>query len=95
MNWEVFQPNVIVDGSAGCLWTLELSLDSICKMLSSPSTLVDFLLLRKNSKHNLIKVCRDAIRGDIFVTNANALGMITLIFNKLNRAYREHIDPKL
>lgn len=98
-NWEVFQPNVIVDGTIGSLWTLELNLDAICRMLTSPAALVDFLLLRRNSKHSLLKVCRDAVLGEVCISKqnvyVNALGTVTLIFNKLNRAYREHIDPKV
>lgn len=83
-----------MDGSLGCMWTLELDLAPICRMLSSPSSLVDFLILRKNSKQHLLKVCCDAVAGELQSTNANALGTIAFVFNKLNRAYREHLDPK-
>lgn len=63
-------------------------------MLSSPASLIDFLLLRRNSKKHLIKVCRDAVAGELASSKSNALGTIAFIFNKLNRAYREHLDPK-
>ncbi|KAI1287649.1 hypothetical protein HDE_09955 [Halotydeus destructor] len=94
MNWEIFQPNFIVDGTVGRLWTLEINLEPICKMISSPATLVDFLLLRRNSKNNLMKVCKEAIAGEMCTSGSNVIGTIAFIFNKLNRAYREHLDPK-
>lgn len=87
-NWILFQPNVIIDANAGCLWQLHIDLNLISSMISSPALLVDFLLQRKNSQSNLIRICREAISGQLWSENGHLMGTISLLFNKFNQQLR-------
>jgi hypothetical protein len=85
-RWAVFQPNVIIDTTAGCVWRLEVDLETISKAI--PGTdIVDFLVLRRNSKHMLQDIIRQAFEGKL-PGNSHMLGTLTLIFNKVNQALR-------
>lgn len=87
-NWILFQPNVIIDANSGRLWQLNINLDLICNMISSPALLVDFLLQRKNSQQNLIKICREAVSGQLWSESGHLMGTISLLFSKFNQQLR-------
>lgn len=52
--------------------------------------LIDFLLLRKNSKAIILKVCRNVVAMSRR-HGQNPIGNLALIFNKLNLAYKESL----
>lgn len=93
-RWAVFQPNVIIDTHVGCLWRVEISLESISKVLSVSSELVDFLTLRHGSKPMLRDIVRQAFEGQLISSNSHILGTLTMIFNKLNRALKRSETKK-
>lgn len=86
----IFQPNIIIDAKYGSLWYLELNLNSIFSLIKNVPILIDFLILRKNSKPILLKACRNVVNMSK-KHNQNPIGNISLLFNKLNLAYNESI----
>ncbi|KAL7059454.1 hypothetical protein AAHC03_013072 [Spirometra sp. Aus1] len=60
-TWIVFPPNVVIDGSLGCLWTVELNLENFAKLISDPVTLVDCLTNRVGGKPVLLNYCRTLV----------------------------------
>lgn len=95
-SWAVFQPNIIIDASVGCLWRLDLDLEAMCKHLSStPASLVDFLILRKqNSKHHLLRITREALQGKLWSPGGHLLGTLSVLFNKFNQAWKQAQEVK-
>ncbi|OTF73383.1 Mic1-like protein, partial [Euroglyphus maynei] len=89
-NWVIFQPNIIIDAKYGCLWFLELNLEFIERMIKNVPILIDFLLLRRNSKSNILKVCRNIVRISKKY-GQNPIGNLSLVFNKLNLTYKESL----
>nr|XP_027201920.1 regulator of MON1-CCZ1 complex-like [Dermatophagoides pteronyssinus] len=87
-NWVIFQPNIIIDAKYGCLWFLELNLEFIERLIKNVPILIDFLLLRRNSKQNILKVCRNIVRISKKY-GQNPIGNLSLVFNKLNLTYKE------
>ncbi|KAI2801546.1 hypothetical protein BLOT_011100 [Blomia tropicalis] len=87
-NWAIFQPNIIIDAKYGCLWLLQLNLLNIYGLIKNVPILIDFLLLRKNSKSIILKVCRNVVKMSK-EHNQNPIGNLSLLFNKLNLAYKE------
>lgn len=81
-NWVVFQPNIVIDAKLGCLWYVNMHLYPLVDMIQDKCKLIDFLLLRKNSKAVILKVCREAIIHG----NQLFLHVIGEIFDKLNHA---------
>ncbi len=90
-NWVIFQPNIIIDARLGCLWFLQINLDQTIELVTSIPLLIDFLMLRRNSKSVILKVCKNSIIGSAEENMRNRLGNMSLIFNKLNSAYKEAI----
>ncbi|VDN97995.1 unnamed protein product [Rodentolepis nana] len=60
-SWIVFPPNVVIDGSLGCLWTVDLNLDAFTALISDPITLVNCLLNREGAKPVLRQYCQDLV----------------------------------
>lgn len=89
-NWAIFQPNIIIDAKYGCLWFLQINLQFIFELIKNVPILIDFLLLRKNSKAIILKVCRNVVSMSK-QHNQNPIGNLSLIFNKLNLAYKESL----
>lgn len=87
-RWAVFQPNIIIDTTAGCLWKLEVDLETISKVMTVVADLVDFLIQRRNSKQMLQDIIRQAFQGKLMSSNSHIMGNLTLIFNKLNQALK-------
>lgn len=94
-SWAIFQSNIIIDASVGCLWRLDLDLESMCKLLaSSPASLVDFLILRKHSKHHLLRITREALHGKLWSPGGHLLGTLSVLFNKFNQAWKQAQEIK-
>lgn len=89
-KWAVFHPNIIIDASIGCLWRLELDLDAICNIMTQSATLVDFLILRRNSKNLLVRISKEAFLGQLWSSNGRILGTISELFTKLNQAWKSN-----
>lgn len=89
-NWAIFQPNIIIDAKYGCLWFLQVNLQFIFELIKNVPILIDFLLLRKNSKAIILKVCRNVVAMSRR-HGQNPIGNLALIFNKLNLAYKESL----
>lgn len=87
-NWVIFHPNVVLDAKLGCFWYLQLNLESIVYMLTDKCRLIDFLLLRQDSKMVILNVCRNMLVPGRQVS----LTVIATIFNKLNRVYSDHLN---
>lgn len=84
----MFQPNIIIDAKFGYMWFLQLKLDHIDEQITNVPILIDFLILRKNSKQSILNVCRNVVA----ISRAhkqNVIGNVALLFNKLNMAYKE------
>uniref|UniRef100_T1IWP7 Tyrosine--tRNA ligase n=1 Tax=Strigamia maritima TaxID=126957 RepID=T1IWP7_STRMM len=90
-NWIAFQPNVIIDAKLGCLWYIHLHVDSLVDMIPDKNQLVEFLLLRNESKHLLLNVCRQAVSPGFQLS----LYVLSQIFNQLNQVYRKHLEADI
>lgn len=86
-NWVVFQPNIVIDAKLGCLWHISLRLDALVPMIPDKCRLVDFLLLRRDSKKVILYVLQTAL---VPGQHCN-LATIAKIFNKLNEVYRAYL----
>ncbi|GFS96489.1 regulator of MON1-CCZ1 complex [Nephila pilipes] len=87
-NWVVFQPNIIIDPKLGYLWYVIMNNDPIINIIKDKCVLMDFLLLRKNSKSLILKVCHDAILPGVSLP----LSTLASIFDKLNVIYKHNLD---
>lgn len=87
-NWVVFQPNIIIDPMLGCLWYVILNNEPITDIISDKSLLIDFLLLRCNSKPIILRVCHDGVSP----SSQLPLPTISKIFDKLNIIYKQYSD---
>ncbi|XP_054280690.1 regulator of MON1-CCZ1 complex-like [Macrosteles quadrilineatus] len=85
-NWIMFSPNVVIDAKIGCLWYLELELEHISKLVHSKSFLIEFFMLRANSKEYILRELREATQS----LNQN-LEELALVFDKLNAVYRQKL----
>ncbi|XP_058803853.1 regulator of MON1-CCZ1 complex [Phymastichus coffea] len=89
-NWVVFQPNIIIDAKLGCLWYMELKLDSLVNLITDKVRLVEFLMQRKNSKQLLIQVIKDLV-----TQMPTTLIDMPAIFDKINVVYRNHLENEI
>ncbi|XP_066601782.1 regulator of MON1-CCZ1 complex [Prorops nasuta] len=89
-SWIVFQPNIVIDAKLGCLWFIELKLEALVKLITDKVLLVEFLMLRANAKQLLIQVLQS------FMTQLPiSLMNMPMIFDKLNSAYRSHLENEM
>ncbi|XP_046859554.1 regulator of MON1-CCZ1 complex-like [Xenia sp. Carnegie-2017] len=82
-NWIVFQPNIVIDAKLGCLWGVYVRLEPLLNMIADKAFLIQFLLLRRNAKGNIIDVLKQALMP----RSQCSLAMISKVFDKLNDAY--------
>ena len=87
-NWVVFQPNIIIDAKLACLWKLNVKLPSLIDMIEDRGKLVDFLLLRSESKSVILLVCNQILAPE----TQSTIGTVALIFDKLNAVYAEYVE---
>lgn len=85
-NWIVFQPNIIIDAKLGCLWQVLIKLEPLAVMITDKSLLVDFLLLRRESKMVILTVFKQALTPG----RQCSLPVLARMFDKMNSAYRSY-----
>ncbi|CAL8094631.1 unnamed protein product [Calicophoron daubneyi] len=56
-NWVINLPNIIIDGSLGCLWTLKIDNRNVPLLIEKRAYMVDFLLNRVDTKQILLNYC--------------------------------------
>lgn len=91
-TWVLFQPNVVIDAKLGCLWNLELLLETLSQFIGDFVKLIDFLLRRTGAKDIILTVLKD-ILGPQY--SGAKLPIIETIFDKLNVIYKEQLDNEL
>ncbi|KAG6801059.1 regulator of MON1-CCZ1 complex isoform X1 [Apis mellifera caucasica] len=89
-NWVVFQPNIIIDAKLGCLWYIELKLESLVKLITDKVLLVEFLMQRTNTKYILIHVLQN-----FMMQLPISLMDMPIIFDKLNSVYRNYLEDEI
>ncbi|XP_042216165.1 regulator of MON1-CCZ1 complex-like isoform X1 [Homarus americanus] len=87
-TWVVFQPDIVIDARLGCMWHLRLRLDCLTSSVEDKSQLVDCLLRRKQAKPLVLSVVRQ-------VVESGQLASLGQIFDKINVAYRQHLNTVL
>jgi len=93
INWVVFQPNVIIDARLGCLWFLQLKLDSIINLMHDKIRLVEFFLQRTNGKKQLIQLLQHTILSPTHLPPD--LNLVAGVFDKLNENYKSFLDVEM
>ncbi|KAA3673228.1 uncharacterized protein DEA37_0002699 [Paragonimus westermani] len=69
-SWVINLPNVVIDGSLGCLWTLRSNNDVVPKLIGKRNQITDFLLHRDGAKQVMLDYCSSlSLRA---VTEANS-----------------------
>ncbi|KAK2168546.1 hypothetical protein LSH36_16g11043 [Paralvinella palmiformis] len=90
-NWIAFQPNIIIDAKLGCMWYVQLRLSPLILMIPDKCLLVEFLLLRRDSKMVLLSVCKQILMPE---TQAK-LTTISRVFNMLNKVYFNYLEAEV
>ena len=75
----------------GCLWYLNVKLEQVVHLFKSKTRLIDFLLLRRDSKMTILTVCKQLLGPS---TNPAPLPVVARIFDRLNECYRVHVDQE-
>ena len=75
----------------GCLWYLNVKLDQVIHLFKSKTRLIDFLLLRRDSKMTILTVCKQLLGPS---TSPAPLPVVARIFDRLNECYRVHVDQE-
>lgn len=91
-NWVLFQPNIVIDAKLGCLWNLEMNLESLSQHIGDFVKLIDFLLRRTGAKPIVLSVIRDLLSTQY---SGVKLPIIETIFDKLNVIYKDNLDNEL
>ncbi|XP_050703491.1 regulator of MON1-CCZ1 complex-like isoform X4 [Eriocheir sinensis] len=87
-TWVVFQPDIVIDARLGCMWHLQLRLDCLAEAVQDKTQLIDCLLRRKQAKSLVLLVVRK-------VVESGQLACLGQIFDKINAAYRQHLNTIL
>lgn len=85
----------MIDAVVGCLWTVEINLEALCKMVPDRVRLVEFLLQRTKGKPYLIQVIQEMVTmkgGDYKPT---ILPIIEAVFDRLNAVYKSWANMEL
>lgn len=85
VNWVIFC-DIIIDVKLGYLFKLELAIEKV--QIGDKVKLVDFLMHRQNAKAQLMKVLEE----QVISPNDYNLPMLEIIFDKLNRVYKQKLD---
>lgn len=81
----LFQPDIVIDAKLGCMWTLHLVLDTMCRLITDRVRLVEFLLQRNNGKPVLVALLKQWLTalaesgGDV-----DLLSVLGAIFDRIN-----------
>lgn len=89
-NWIMFQPNIVMDVKAGCLWTLELILMGFYKYIEDKKELVKFLLLRSNSKFIIARTL-----SSLMDEGGGRLEELAEIFDQINIVYKNYLEQSM
>ncbi|KAK9510121.1 hypothetical protein O3M35_004973 [Rhynocoris fuscipes] len=89
-NWIMFQPNIVMDVKAGCLWTLELILMGFYKYITDRKELIKFLLLRSNSKFIIARTL-----SSLMDEGGSRLEELAEIFDQINAVYRNYLEQNM
>uniref|UniRef100_H2ZH33 Mic1 domain-containing protein n=1 Tax=Ciona savignyi TaxID=51511 RepID=H2ZH33_CIOSA len=73
------------------MWYLRLTMEHIVEMFPDQCLLLDFLILRQQSKPTILKVCKQALTPEYQLP----LQEISSLFAKLNQVFRDYIDMEL
>ncbi|XP_064605810.1 regulator of MON1-CCZ1 complex-like [Liolophura sinensis] len=90
-NWIVFQPNIVIDAKLGCLWYVQLKLNPLVIMIPDKCKLMEFLLLRQDSKSVILSVCRQMLVPG----QQGSLTNISQIYDMLNRVYKDCLESEM
>jgi hypothetical protein len=93
-SWVIYQPNVIIDARLGQLWTLQLNLLPLCRMIANETQLFDFLVSRRNSKQVLINLCKQNVWNAASDSPTNRLATMAFLFDRLNQLLKQQSDSK-
>uniref|UniRef100_A0A1B6C0U7 Uncharacterized protein n=2 Tax=Clastoptera arizonana TaxID=38151 RepID=A0A1B6C0U7_9HEMI len=85
-NWVPFQPDLLVDAKLGKLWYIQLDLEPFTDLIQDKCFLVDFLMMRSNSKYVILSVLQNIAQN-----NSSNLEEIAKMFDRLNFAYRNSL----
>lgn len=80
----MFQPNIIIDAKLGCLWHVNLKLDSLTKIITDQVRLSEFLLHRIGGKPILLELLKE---WTTTCYSNNSLPILCQIFDKMNEIY--------
>ncbi|ESP03633.1 hypothetical protein LOTGIDRAFT_224293 [Lottia gigantea] len=89
-NWIVFQPDIVIDAKLGCLWYIKINLEPLVTMIYEKTTLISFLLKRKESKMVILSVCQKML---IPGQQAN-LHTIATVYDMLNTVFKSYRDTE-
>ncbi|XP_039284378.1 regulator of MON1-CCZ1 complex-like [Nilaparvata lugens] len=92
-NWVMFQPNIVIDAKLGCLWHIQVLLEPFLELITDKCWLLNFLMLRSNSKEIIMKVIKSVI--DDMTINGNALQLLGSLFDQVNAVYRRVLEVRL
>ena len=76
---------------AGCMWYVELRLAPLISMIPDKCRLMEFLLLRRDSKMVILTVCKQILMP---ATQAK-LTTIARVFNMLNKVYFNYLEAEV
>ncbi|XP_075224083.1 regulator of MON1-CCZ1 complex protein bulli [Lycorma delicatula] len=92
-NWVMFQPNIIIDAKVGSLWHLKINLEPFIELISDKCWLINFLMLRSDSKYTIIKVIHSTL--DDINMKGNSVELIGQMFDKVNAVYRRALEIRM
>ncbi len=81
-SWIVFQPNIVIDGRLGVMWTMRVHLPPIVELFTPPPKAVEFLLRRNraDSKTLLTELFLRVINSP----DNGQLAELSVMFDKIN-----------
>ena len=80
----------MIDAKLGCLWYIELRLESLVDLITDKVQLIEFLMQRKDAKPIVLQVLQR------FVSDLpKSLMDMPAIFDKLNAVYRNHLENEI
>ncbi|KAM6089086.1 regulator of MON1-CCZ1 complex isoform 2-T2 [Chlamydotis macqueenii] len=75
---------------AGYLWSLQVKLEPVVKLLLDKGKLMDFLLQRKECKMVILSVCSQMLSEP----ERGSLSVIATVFDKLNHEYKKYLEAE-
>lgn len=92
-NWVIFQPDIVIDAKLGCLWKININLESLSILIGDNYVKkIDFLMRRSEAKTILISVIHELLSAQY---SGIKQPIIQQIFDKLNAVYKQKLDADL